>query len=544
MPPKSLFRQPGTQHFQVVHRSQRDPLIHDPEASKHVLKPVQRFNLKGKSRAELETLLSPSELAHDKARPNIGEAAAYGVYFDDTEYDYMQHLKPVGLQEDGVESLWLEAPTKPKGKGKAQDPITLLDLPEDTLASKSELPRNYEAQESIPTSISGFQPGMDPHLRQVLEALEDDAFVDEGLEDDFFGELVADGERPVEEDIDFEFKEEGVLDGEDNHAGHLVVEHEDNADEPWEARYARFKEAQKTAPQEDVSDIDAYSEGGDTVGTLPHLPVIGGKRRRKGASDASGYSMSSSSMWRNEQLSVLDERFDQIQREYEDSDEEEEHGTSLDDLDKAPDLLASREDFESMMDEFLEKFEVVAGKMRPVLPGTATEKLDAVRKGLGQATMRDNAGRSDSEDDDMLMPLDLDDKKDRWDCETILTTYSNLENHPRLIKARNSRSVPKIRLDPKTGLPSVVQEQSARRQPRAESSETDEDNEDSRPVRITVSRSKHETAEEKKVRKQAVKAERQARRSEKKVTRESYSKEVKRQVQSLVDKDKTKVRKL
>lgn len=29
-----------------------------------------------------------------------------------------------------------------------------------------------------------------------------------------------------------------------------------------------------------------------------------------------------------------------------------------------------------MMDEFLEKYEVVAGKMRPILPGTATEKLD------------------------------------------------------------------------------------------------------------------------------------------------------------------------
>lgn len=45
MPPKSLFRQPGAQHFQVVHRSQRDPLIHDPDASKHVLKPVVRGNL-------------------------------------------------------------------------------------------------------------------------------------------------------------------------------------------------------------------------------------------------------------------------------------------------------------------------------------------------------------------------------------------------------------------------------------------------------------------------------------------------------------------
>lgn len=45
MPPKSKFRQPGVQHFQLVHRSQRDPLIHDPEASTHVLKAFERGNV-------------------------------------------------------------------------------------------------------------------------------------------------------------------------------------------------------------------------------------------------------------------------------------------------------------------------------------------------------------------------------------------------------------------------------------------------------------------------------------------------------------------
>jgi protein LTV1 len=35
-------------------------------------------------------------------------------------------------------------------------------------------------------------------------------------------------------------------------------------------------------------------------------------------------------------------------------------------------------------------------------------------------------------------------------------TYSNLENHPRLIRARGTKAVPKIKLDPKTGLPTVA----------------------------------------------------------------------------------------
>lgn len=34
-------------------------------------------------------------------------------------------------------------------------------------------------------------------------------------------------------------------------------------------------------------------------------------------------------------------------------------------------------------------------------------------------------------------------------------TYSNLENHPRIIRAGISKPVPKIRLDPRTGLPRV-----------------------------------------------------------------------------------------
>ncbi|KAI0718882.1 Low temperature viability protein-domain-containing protein [Cerioporus squamosus] len=546
MPPKSIFRQPGAQHFQVVHRSQRDPLIHDPEASKHVLKPVVRGNLvKGKSRAELEQLLAPSDLEHDKQRANIGEAAAYGIYFDDTQYDYMQHLKPVGVQEDGVDSIWLEAPasSKSKGKGRAKDPIELLDLPEGTLPSKSELPRNYEAQQDIPSSIAGFQPDMDPHLRQVLEALEDDAFVDEGLEDDFFGALVADGERAPDQDFGFKFREEGLPDGENAVEEGDVVPGE-GEDESWEARFARFKREQKSVPQdEDASDFDAYSEGGDTIGTLPQMSVIGAKkRRRKGASDASGYSMSSSSMWRNENLTILDERFDQIQHEYDSSDEEDEEH-SFDDLDEAPDLIASRADFEDMMDEFLEKYEVIAGKMRPTLPGSATEKLDTVRKALGEAKIRD-AEESDSEGDDILMPLDVDDKKDRWDCETILTTYSNLENHPRLIRARSDKSVPKIRLDPKTGLPSVLEEQPSKKPPPADSSATDEDEEDDRPAHVTITRPKDETPEEKKARKQAVKAERQARRSDKKATKEQFSKATRQQAQSLTQREKTKMRKL
>ena len=44
MAPKSIYRRPDAQHFQLVHRSQRDPLIHDADAGQHVFKPFQREN--------------------------------------------------------------------------------------------------------------------------------------------------------------------------------------------------------------------------------------------------------------------------------------------------------------------------------------------------------------------------------------------------------------------------------------------------------------------------------------------------------------------
>ena len=110
----------------------------------------------------------------------------------------------------------------------------------------------------------------------------------------------------------------------------------------------------------------------------------------------------------------------QIQKEY-DSDEDEDEGTPSD-ADSAPELITSREDFDSMMNEFLENYEILGGKMRPVLAGeTPTDKLNTIRKALGEVKIREEQSDED-EQDDILMPLDIDDKKDRWDCETILST--------------------------------------------------------------------------------------------------------------------------
>ena len=128
------------------------------------------------------------------------------------------------------------------------------------------------------------------------------------LEDDFFGDLVADGERNSDEDFEYEFREEGIsIDQEE------LQESAEHSESTWEERFAQFKKKQKESAAQQDSDDEFASEGGDTIGTLHTISVIGGKkRRRKSGSDATGYSMSSSSMFRNEGLTTLDERFEQV----------------------------------------------------------------------------------------------------------------------------------------------------------------------------------------------------------------------------------------
>ena len=235
----------------------------------------------------------------------------------------MAHLKPVGTS-GAIESVLIAGPRgsavasgmksqgKGKGKAKAEDLLNL--LPDGVLASKEERSQEeiWAKQEAIPRELQGLQPDMDPHLRQVLEALDDDAFVDdEGDEEGWFDELVKGGEAQDGDREEFEFAEWG-LGGQGE--GQPETSSKPAAEETWEDRYKAFKQASREAG----SDEEVESEMADTVGSLASnlgdLMVIGGKKRRgkRGPSDASGMSMSSSSMFRNEGLRTLDERFDKV----------------------------------------------------------------------------------------------------------------------------------------------------------------------------------------------------------------------------------------
>lgn len=66
----SLWRKPGTKTFQLVHRSQRDPLINDPEASDRVFKEIDTSQ---KSKVRLCALASDARLALERMQADVAD---------------------------------------------------------------------------------------------------------------------------------------------------------------------------------------------------------------------------------------------------------------------------------------------------------------------------------------------------------------------------------------------------------------------------------------------------------------------------------------
>ncbi|WVO17227.1 hypothetical protein L204_104919 [Cryptococcus depauperatus] len=581
-PKHSAFRGPNAQHFQLVHRSLQDPLINDPEASQRVLKPMARGNNR---KAEISLADLEATVDKSKIRANEGEAALYGITYDDSAYDYMQHLKPVGRV--GAESFLIAAPKggsgvaagmkvgqKGKGKASAED---MIQLPDSVLPSKDEmsLQEARARTEAIPSELQGFQPDMDPHLRQVLEALDDDAFVDDEEEEEgWFDELVKGGERQDPNEVRFEFSEWGL----DEAGKPLPIAgraDDGKQEETWEDRFRAFKQQQERSKQvEQASQLDSLremdpdeiSEMADTVGSLTNdladMMVKGGKKRRgkRGPSDASGMSMSSSSMFRNQGLTDLDDRFDKVAKDYSDDDDDEEYEDWSDDdgtasiaasnfsvssrfslashasrtsVDVPPEV--SREDFNNIMDDFLANYEVVGRRLRPALGGTGLsgpEKLKILRSAIeGEGEHKeDNRKRiKEIEIEDMnnwdrvklMNENNVDGDKPKWDVESILSTYTNTENHPLLIRSKKTNKSKTIKTQSSPLLPSESDDDGS-------GSETEREG---GPKAMTI-RSKGETAEEKKARKATVKAERNLRRAEKKNHKETFATERKRQIRN------------
>jgi len=404
MPRKTWIDKKTATHFTLVHRPQNDPLIHDESASSMVLNPTALPN--ASKVKKLDELASELGSEANTIRSNEGEAANYGVYYDDTEYDYMQHMRDLG--NGGGEAYFVEAQSaKSKGKGKEKQSLedALRDasleekngvvLDEEILPSKNLRKATYQAQQDIPDALAGFQPDMDPRLREVLEALEDEAYVDD--DEDIFGQLAEDGEEI--DDYEFEqgqwdeddegwesdrtvkatqeFKNPPVLPSDVTTDGR-----EDHGDGEWLADFSKFKKDQKKvkiAPSDLQSSLMTTTTNG------------GRKKKRKGAlTNPSAYSMTSSSVFRTEGLTTLDDRFEKIDEHYNEDMEDDDDMGSVSMASSVSSVTGPvRGDFDSIMDDFLGGY-TMSGK-KHVKKGryqSGLEQLDEIRKGLGPARIK------------------------------------------------------------------------------------------------------------------------------------------------------------
>ncbi|KUI71783.1 Protein LTV1 [Cytospora mali] len=405
MPPSNWqkAKKAGTaQHFTLVHRPQNDPRINDESAPSMVLNPTQKSG-KVKKLDDLE-----SELGSDaqSIRDNEGEAANYGVYFDDTEYDYMQHMREIGA--GGGDAVFVEAKVplnKEKGKQKQslEDALQQMELEqksgelfdEDILPSK-DLPRlNYQSQQDVPDALAGFQPDMDPRLREVLEALEDEEYVDD--DEDIFQQLSKDAKELNDHEFDETYDEYDGDDGwESDHTAKPNKEYRDDevptlvntAETPeegpsqdWLEDFKQFKKDQKT----DKKPVaPSHMDGQSSIWTTTTMG--GRKKKRKGAlTNPSTYSMTSSALVRNEQLSILDARFDKMEERY--NNDMEDEGSIISGMSSMSSIQGPmRQDFDGILDEFLGTH-VMKGKRR-VKRGkdqSGVQELDEIRRSLGPA---------------------------------------------------------------------------------------------------------------------------------------------------------------
>ncbi|XP_039749446.1 protein LTV1 homolog [Pararge aegeria] len=462
--------------FNLVHRSQRDPLVADESAPQRVLVPV---NANIPARKEKETELTPEQRKEEQSK--------YGIFFDD-DYNYLQHLK-----DTREVTMLLQPKSSHKRKEKplpkshddsnddAKEGTETLQLPSSVFAS--------EVEEDVgllnKAASQGLCLDLDPDVVAALDEDFDFEDPDNQLEDNFIEMAMAEAASDDEE-----------------------YEDDDDQDSMSGGDYSD----KAFVSDDDEDDSDMSQEGRNK------MPSWGDKDETK--SRFSQYSMSSSVIRRNQGLSLLDNRFEKMFAEYDDT---EVGALDLEEIEGfMPEshrmLLEAAEQFEESQRRYqLDKEKEIARIQR-------LQEIEEV-----------------SEEDEMVT-IEVE-PTEKWDCETILSTYSNLYNHPKVIEEPKKPQT--IKINPKTGIPEGALEKQNKltlkslakfnAENKGDSNEASDDdgltNADTILSTLSVLsiRPKEETQEEKKERKRLLKEYRKERRVEKKANKEAFKDEKKRQ---------------
>lgn len=170
--------------YDILHRSQRDPLAADEDAPQRVLvprEPVQDHKLEKK-------------VAKKDIPGNREEEIHYGVFFDDG-YDYLQHMKDTKNLGGDWERIESKNDVDDKDNKKKNGKISLPSL---VFAS---IPEEDVGLLNKAAPVSGPRPDLDPDVVAAMEEDFDYDNPDNEIDDDFITLANADGS-------DMEFDEE------------------------------------------------------------------------------------------------------------------------------------------------------------------------------------------------------------------------------------------------------------------------------------------------------------------------------------------------
>ncbi|RKP20948.1 hypothetical protein ROZALSC1DRAFT_27618 [Rozella allomycis CSF55] len=402
-------------------------------------------------------------LEDEKEKEDIKDFTDYGIYFADG-YDYSKHLKKSGVTP-GVISL--EA-VKPKENDKMKK--VSFQLPEDVFPSKDEEEVGFLTRALMNDSPLDLE--LDDDVREILYALDDEAFL-------------------VNNENEFE---DTIVD--------KLNSNEKVEDEEEENEYLRtMNKFKKFQIRGDSSDEESE---------------VGTRYAR------TNYSMTSSVLTRSKHQLILDEHFEEVLKSYEDEE--------IGDLESVQGEIDD-ERIEALLDEFLENEDVAGKKLIPKNHLFGSEAMDEFRQiilGEDKDSIEENRKELKKKIIESLKRPQKKEKikikiengyqdEDKWDCQSVLTSFSNLENRPGVIK-EESKKKKKIILN-KFGFP------------RLDTINEDpiESDEEINKVNLGKARNKKESKEEKKARKNAIKNEKMIRRLEKKATQELFGKELERQ---------------
>ena len=178
---------------------------------------------------------------------------------------------------------------------------------------------------------------------------------------------------------------------------------------------------EKSNQEDSEDDYDDY----DSDEALDDVPSLDGGfsnfSDEETKSRFTQYSMSSSVIRRNEGLTMLDDRFEKF---FEDYDDENLGGLEMDEVEGYKNANSD------VMKQILSEYKKQQETKRVPLEEDLRKGIDAQEVEIG------------SEDEKEVIEMEEEEvPEDKFDCESILSTYSNIYNHPKMITERSIKPI-------------------------------------------------------------------------------------------------------